>query len=222
MTTIHAHDPRVHFKGREDSITDAVVVREIWCENVYEVNEGSFDDTNVVVDLGANIGAFTLYAASLGAQKVIAVEPEKHNMELLKENLNLNKVVLGTCEVSLDARGVGGSNRQAQIFNKHGDSFVVENSTTAGDMHPIEIVTLDQLFKDHKLEFVDVLKIDIEGMEGEVILNASQSTMDLCRYISIEYDRNSDDLGKIVEKLSLTHQVKVVGKAGGMIFARRY
>ena len=71
---IFAHDPRFIFDGRDDSKTDAVVVREIWCENVYEVFDGDLSDTGIVVDLGANIGAFTLYAAALGAKKVIAVE----------------------------------------------------------------------------------------------------------------------------------------------------
>lgn len=225
MTQILSHDPRVIFEGREGSITDPVVVREIWCENVYEVNEGTFDDTHVVVDLGANIGAFTLLAASMGAQKVIAVEPEPDNMELLKKNIG-NNYVVGTCEVIFDERGVGGNNTSAVIVGRHGDSFI--QPEMGGIVPPdekqtqVDIITLDQLFQDHNLEHIDCLKIDIEGMEGEVIRNASKETMQLCRYITVEYDQHSRDLGAIVEKLSETHQVKVVGEAGGMIFARRY
>lgn len=222
MTQILSHDPRVKFTGRPDSISDPVVVREIWCENVYECDEGSFDDTHVVVDLGANIGSFTIFAASKGAQKIIAVEPEMHNVQLLQQNLNDNAIVVGTCEVTIDNRAIGGWERDGIITNMHGDSMVFDGSTPAEDSHTVHIITLDQLFKDHNLEYVDVLKIDVEGHEGEIIRNASKATLQLCRYITLEYDANSEDLGQIVEKLTETHQVKVVGEAGGMIFARRY
>lgn len=215
---ILAHDPRYKFNGREDSDSDAPVIREIWCENVYEVFDGDLNDTGIVIDIGANIGSFSLYAASLGAKKVIAVEPEPHNIELLKKNIDEHRDITPDCEFIIDDHAVGGSKDIVFINDDHGDSRVnrSENGTR------VRMITLDQLFKNHKIEYIDVLKIDIEGMEGEVILNASEATMNLCRYITMEYDQHSNNLGAIVEKLNLTHQVKVVGKAGGMIFAKRY
>ena len=75
---------------------------------------------------------------------------------------------------------------------------------------------------DTDLEFIDVLKIDIEGKEGELLLATSKATMNLCRYITLEYDQHANDLGAIVEKLVETHQIKAVGAHGGMIFAKRY
>lgn len=223
ILSVPTADPRVYMDVRIHSKTDLLVLREIWSENVYEVNEGTFDDTHIVLDIGANIGSFTIWAASKGAQKIIAFEPELNNLELLKKNLKNNAMVVGTCEVIVDSRGVGGSNKNAFITNEHGDSRVFdgvpENNLVESQ---IEIISLDQVFKEHKLEYVDCLKLDIEGMEGEVIINASKATLNLCRYITLEYDRQSNDLGAIVEKLSQTHQVKVVGEAGGMIFCRRY
>jgi len=217
---IFAHDPRFIFEGREDSKSDAVVVREIWCENVYEVFDGDLTDTGIVVDLGANIGAFTLYAAALGAKKVIAVEPEPHNVEMLVKNVGANRHNVPDCEFIFDDRGVAGRSDSAFITNEHGDS-VVSDVKEAGKTQ-ITLVTLDQLFAAHNLEYIDVLKIDIEGLEGDVILGASERTLKLCRYITLEYDQHANDLGAIVEKLSKTHQIKYVGSNGGMLFGKRY
>lgn len=220
---IMAHDPRFRFTGRDNSFPDAVVVREIWCENVYEVFDGDLSDTGIVVDIGANIGSFSLYGAKLGAKKVIAVEPEPHNLELLRKNIDDNKQHVPDCDFVIDEHGVAGRKGLALITDAHGDSRVVENGDEeANNASSIRLITIADLWKAHNLEFVDVLKIDIEGLEGEVILDAPTALLNLCRYITIEYDRRASDLGAIINKLIETHQVKVVGKAGGMIFAKRY
>lgn len=221
-----APDPRYYFNVRPLSQSDMVVVREIWSENVYEVFDGDLADTGIVVDIGANIGAFGLYAAKLGAKKVVFVEPEPHNLELLRMNIADN-AKHSDCEFIVDEHGVAGRLAVGYIDDKHGDSKVTDivtgNSLQSYDnKERVQLVTLDQLFKDHKLEYIDVLKIDIEGLEGDVILAASERTMNLCRYITLEYDQNANDLGAIVEKLSKTHQIKYVGAHGGMLFAKRY
>jgi len=224
---VPAHDPRFYFNVRSDSDSDMLVIREIWCENVYEVFDGDLSDTGIVIDIGANIGSFSLFAAKLGAKKVIAVEPEPHNVELLRSNVAENQNNVAECEIIVDTHGIAGKSGNGYIDNNHGDSrvsdIVAHNSQNeySGKVR-IDVITLDQLFKSHNLEYIDVLKIDIEGLEGEVILAASESTLNLCRYITMEYDQYSQNLGAIVEKLSKTHQIKYVGSNGGMLFAKRY
>jgi FkbM family methyltransferase len=224
---LYAHDPRFIFNGRDNSFPDAVVVREIWCENVYELYDGDLTDTGIVVDIGANIGSFSLFAASLGAKKVIAVEPEPHNLELLRQNIKENQANVPDCEFVIDDHAVGRDRGVGYITDEHGDSkvtdIVVENSQESyNGKSRVRIISLDQLFANHNLEFIDVLKIDIEGLEGDVIMGASQDTLNLCRYITLEYDRRANDLGAIVERISKTHQIKYVGAQGGMLFAKRY
>lgn len=220
---IFAHDPRFVLNGRYNSQSDAIVVREIWCENVYEVHDGDLADTGIVVDIGANIGAFTLFAASLGAKKVIAVEPEPHNRQLLEENIEANKHHVPDCEFITDGHGINdGKFEKAYINDNHGDSVVNYEKTMEADQQPIKMISLAELFKRHELEYIDILKLDIEGHEGNVILGAPESTLQLCRYITLEYDQHANDLGAIVEKISKTHQIKYVGAHGGMLFAKRY
>ena len=218
---IYAHDPRFILNGRDDSKTDAVVVREIWCENVYEVFDGDLADTGIVIDIGANIGAFSVFAAHLGAKKVIAVEPEKGNLNLLRHNTADNQQHVPDCEFIIEDSGIAGQAGTAQITDEHGDSRVYLESLNER-LQKIKLMTLEDLFKKYKLEFIDVLKLDIEGLEGQVLINTPENIMKLCRYITLEYDQHAEDLGAIVEKLSKTHQVKVVGAHGGMIFGKRY
>lgn len=222
---LYAHDPRFIFNGRDNSFPDAVVVREIWCENVYELYDGDLTDTGIVVDIGANIGSFSLFAASLGAKKVIAVEPEPHNLELLRQNIKENQANVPDCEFVIDDHAVGREKGKAFITDEHGDSKVLPKLDGANYKTPtseVNVISLDQLFANHNLEFIDILKIDIEGLEGDVIMGASQDTLNLCRYITLEYDRRANDLGAIVERISKTHQIKYVGAQGGMLFAKRY
>lgn len=225
----YAHDPRFIFNGRDGSFPDAVVVREIWCENVYEVFDGDLTDTGIVVDIGANIGSFSLYAAALGAKKVIACEPEPNNLKLLMQNIKDNGKHVPDVEFEIERRAIIGRPTSATgyyITNEHGDSKLITaaeaRTGTYEDLTEVDTITLKQLFTDHNLEYIDILKVDIEGLEGEVLLAAPQEVLELCRYITIEYDRRANDLGAIVEKLSKTHQVKVVGAQGGMIFGKRY
>ena len=73
------------FDVRDEYTTDNVVIKEILDENVYEVDGGRFHEEGVTVDIGANIGAFSLLAAKHGC-KVYAVEPEPKNLEALKNS----------------------------------------------------------------------------------------------------------------------------------------
>lgn len=217
-----APDPRYYFNVRPLSKSDMVVVREIWSENVYEVADGDFADTGIVIDIGANIGAFTLFAAKMGAKKVIAVEPEPHNIELLRMNIAENKKH-SDCEFIVETRGISdGKFEKAYINDNHGDSNVEFADQHKDGRQQIEMMSLDALFGFYGLEYIDVLKIDVEGLEGNILLNADKATMNLCRYITLEYDQHANDLGAIVEKLIQTHQIKAVGAHGGMIFAKRY
>lgn len=214
---ILSHDPRFSFESRDDQPTDGVVVREIFCENVYEVLPGDVKDTGVVIDIGANIGAFSVYAAGLSDKvKVYAFEPQATNYALLETNIDRNKMAK---QIQAFRMAVGDRNGSISMTDEGGGSSVSGD----GDIPMIELKDIWGLVD--KLEFVDVLKIDVEGYEGNIILSAPKSTLNLIRFITLEYDnRSPHTVGQLVDKLSETHQVKVVGSAkdGGTLFAHRY
>jgi FkbM family methyltransferase len=212
-----SHDPQHYFHVRDDSLADKLVIREIWCESVYECNEDEFNDTGICVDLGANIGVFSVWAEAHGATRVLAVEPEPNNIKLLERNIELNK-----CQaIEVVEVGISNYSGNAVISDEEGGSTIKDTK----DGTSIQVETLEWLWNKYELEFIDVLKVDIEGSEADVILNTPKEILNYCRYITIEVDnRTSGKLGELVNKLSETHQCKVVGshETGGMLFCRRY
>jgi FkbM family methyltransferase len=214
-------DGKVSFFIRDNQPTDKIVVKEIWDENVYRTNHWNFfrEDTGqeVVVDIGANIGTFSIYAAYYGA-KVFAIEPEPNNLESLIKNIELNGMKDLIKPVAV---GISDFNGEAVISNEGGDSTILDNK----DGSKIKIMSLDSFIKKNKISSIGVLKIDTEGSEVKTILGASKKSLAMCKYIAIEFDkRTGKHLGEMVQKLSETHHVHTMGswERGGMIFADLY
>ena len=111
---------------------------------------------SVVVDVGANVGDFTLGVAGV-AGKIVAVEPAKRNFRVLEENIrsnNLGNVVL------VNAAATG---REGVLFlqGNASDMFVVEGD----EGESVKGLPLDVIAELHGIENVDVLKVDVQGHE---------------------------------------------------------
>jgi len=124
----------------------------------YETNIllSQLNKNSVVVDVGANIGYYTLLAAKI-AKKVYAFEPDKEAFEILKKNVEGNHLK----NVVLFNKAVGSENKKVGVVrnkNNFGDSRVVKGND-------IECVRLDEVIK----EKVDLVKIDVQGYEIEVL-----------------------------------------------------
>lgn len=211
----------IQFDLRENYDTDTIVIKEIWDENVYRVNGWNFyrEDTGreIVVDIGANIGSFSIYAAHYRA-KVFAIEPEPHNYEALVNNIKLNNLESRITPICI---GISDQEGTAIISDEGGGSTILDNKPGT----EIQLITLDKFIQDYKIESIGVLKIDTEGSEYETIMGASKKSLNICKYIVIEFDiRTGKHLGEIVQKLSETHHVQTMGswERGGMIFANLY
>jgi FkbM family methyltransferase len=208
----------VVFDVREDYPTDKIVIKEIWEEDVYEVKNTRFNLGGVVVDIGANIGSFSLYAAYHGAT-VYAIEPEPHNLEALKKNIKLNNKEdsVYVCPYAIsDYKGT------AVISDEGGGATIVDDGIFGAE---VEVMPLDMFFDLYHIKEVDVLKIDVEGAEPEIILGASKENMQKCKYITMEFDvRTGNRLGEMTQKLSETHHVRTMGswERGGMVWAWLY
>lgn len=71
---------------------DMSVIDEFFVDKMYRTIEPIVANTkNIILDIGAHIGCFSVYARKLNSvSPIIAIEPEPNNFELLKENLKLN------------------------------------------------------------------------------------------------------------------------------------
>jgi FkbM family methyltransferase len=219
LLKLPTHNPQHYQWVRPDSEDDLLVLREIWCENVYEVHASDINQSKVVIDIGAHIGTFSIYASQFDpAIQVHAYEPEPSNYKVLEKNIEENGL---TERIHLDRRGLWSEETTKRISSASGGSTVMDELPD-GEGENASLITLDYILND--METVDVLKIDIEGAENAVLLAASHKNLGKCRYITVELDERNQEWGKLVEHLSETHHVRTMGKmsVGGMLFARRY
>lgn len=210
----------VTFTGRDGSISDPLVVKETWVENVYRITEADLADTGVLIDVGANIGAVTLWGVSLGAH-VIAVEPDPDNRAVLKTNLDHNSALPGVATVLPVA--VAPEAGTVLLEPDHGHSQVVP--TVSHSTIEVEAITLAEVYTRAEVPYADVLKIDIEGLEYPVLLGAPREVLRKARYLTIEFDAaEQGTFGYLVAKLACDYHVEILGspERGGYLYCRRY
>lgn len=192
--------------------TDADVIREIWGENVYRVALG--DCWGTVVDVGANIGTFSVFAALHGAHRVIAVEPEPDNAVVLGAN------IANYPHVQHRSVAIWGEAGQVTMTPNQGGTRVDEEGALT-----VPAITLAELFRAEQVTECSILKMDIEGSEYPVIASAPREILQRIHYLTMEFHAtDAATFGAMVAKLTETHCVQTLGsyERGGYIFARRY
>lgn len=216
--------------------SDVDIHSEVYEEDVYRA-EPEIESGDLVVDVGAHIGFFTVWAAQRGAD-VIAVEPALENRSRLLSNIDTAEVA-GRVTVVAAAIGDPADGRAISKIGPEGDpcgsAWTAPADETPG-RHPgsVPYLTLDDL-AEHYFDGRDVavLKVDAEGAEWDLLDGASRKTLERIRYITVEWhgpellhgrDYPDGALGRFAERLAETHHVEILGRpsAGGYLYARRY
>ena len=135
-----------------------------------EIIKRSINEGDIVVDLGANIGYYTLIAAKLVGNKgkVFSFEPEPKNFEILKKNVEIN----GYQNVILEQKAVSDVNEKTNLYLSQGigTHSLKPNQNTTMKTIPIESIRLDDYFKNLNLtNKINFVKIDVEGAEFNVL-----------------------------------------------------
>jgi FkbM family methyltransferase len=204
---------------------DRGIINEIWIEKNYTPDGFSLEKNDVVVDVGAQIGIFTIYASSKAIMgKVYSFEPMPDNYKMLNENIKLNKA---KNVVPLN-KALSDKNGKETMFlddlNTGGHSLVNTGKTWSKHKININSISFDAFVKQYKIKKIDFLKMDCEGSEYNIFFGASKSTLSKISKISMEYHnldkkRNVDTLRKYLERNGF--EVAVIKKPCPMLYARR-
>lgn len=132
----------------------------------YELHvfEKLIESKMIVLDIGANIGVYSLIAAARGAT-VYAFEPVPENLEFLRRNCELNHANVNIVPVA-----IGEKTGRVNIDIK--DSIGTHSVSQSGALS-VKLETLDNFTRKHKLT-VDLIKIDIEGYEAHAFEGISK------------------------------------------------
>lgn len=145
---------------------------------------------NLLIDVGANIGQFSLFAKKyLNCKKIILFEPLKDEYNKLCK-LFIDKDII----IHNLALGSKKSNSTINITNQRDSSSILDiNSKIDESFKHIKIIKkqiinlerLDNILKNSDLENVNLLKIDVQGFELQVLKGASKILRNI-KYIYIE------------------------------------
>ncbi len=125
---------------------------------------------DVVYDVGANAGFYSLLASVLVGEKghVYAFEPLPDNARNLRKHLEMNRV--RNCAV---VEAAASSSDGEASFDPSGDRYTAHLST-AGSIH-VRTVALDTLVSGNQIRPPDFMKIDIEGAEYDCLLGCERT-----------------------------------------------
>lgn len=172
-----------------------------------------------VLDVGANIGATSLcYASSMKRGRIIAVEPHPSTLKSLRTNLALNSF-----EGLVEIEEVAVSDQSGSI-----SMFIPEDGTMAmqtasglahhkGKIIEIPCVTIDSLLTRHKIDHLNLLKIDIEGYELDALKGATE-TLQRTDFVVLEY--HSEELRSACQEL-LEHAGFTIREWETILYANR-
>ncbi len=143
---------------------EAYIISDSWEELTTEMFKKVVKEGDIVVDLGANIGYFTLLAARLVGEKgkVYAFEPEPHNYSLLCKNIEIN----GYDNVIATQKAVSDTSGKVKFYLDREDTGAhsIYQLDKGERFIEIETVNLDEFFEDKKHP-INVIKMDVEGAE---------------------------------------------------------
>lgn len=137
---------------------------------------------DIVIDAGAYIGEFTIYAAKIVGPtgKVIAFEPDKKNYKLLIENISLNKLD----NIVVLNKGLWNQNTNLKFMSDANASSIRFSNEESNEIG-LEVVKLDDELNKLKINTVNFIKMDIEGAEIEAIKGAENILKNNDIYLAI-------------------------------------
>lgn len=185
--------------------TDLILVKQLLMDNgeydfIYSKEFDYLKNSKFIIDAGANIGMFSRIIGEVCKNAtIISIEPENDNYNLLQKNLNDKKYI---CKKN------GLWNKKEKLIvipSKMGEwGFTVEE--TNENKYDVFGIGIIDIMKEYNIDYIDILKMDIEGSEYEVFDNSCEKWIDKVKVIIIEiHDRNKKWCSLRIMKIMKKH-----------------
>jgi len=149
-----------------------------------------FPEPKLVIDVGGNIGSWSeALLEQTSPEQLIIVEPAKSNISKLKERFSKKEIVtivnaaltdhIGYSTLYSNTDGSG----LASLYQRRLDHFQLQHIP----IETVQTITFDELLKDTKLKYPDIIKLDIEGHEFTVLKSIPQHILDEVKVIQFEF-----------------------------------
>ena len=164
----------IYYNGTIQENAIGHIVAEIYKDGIYYPYFQGKKDL-VVIDCGANVGLFSQFASSYASQ-IYAIEPSKEHFDVLNFMLTENEIKnVKPYQFALSIKD--GEDFLTHYTNKTMYSLYqtlaeipgVTGGLAVTGKEPCKLKRIDTFFKEEKIEHVDFMKLDVEGVEYEIL-----------------------------------------------------
>lgn len=181
---------------RTEEGADSTTIAVVFVKRDY----GRVDNDAVVIDIGANIGVFAVYAATTAVNTTVyAYEPMPSAFNVLLDNIARNQLEDRIIPVQL---GVASERVRRKLYQ--GSTSQFGSIYPTDDKNPyveVDCVSLADILEDHKISHCDLLKVDCEGAEFEILYNTPSHYLARIRKIRMEYHNHATDEEQTLDPL---------------------
>lgn len=168
---VHIGDKKYFIESDDDYLD---YIKDGFEPNMVQLFKTLIRESDTILDIGANIGCTTILFGEL-CNKVYAFEPSPTTFAFLEKNISRS----GLNNITLQNLGLGavpGEYTLTYAPSNRSGGFV-SNQAQASAEHAIEKIVirqLDEVVNSLSLNKVDIIKIDVEGFEGQVLRGATR------------------------------------------------
>ncbi|MGE5648419.1 MAG: FkbM family methyltransferase [Acidobacteriota bacterium] len=166
-------------------------------EDVYSFRGRGVRPGDVVLDCGANVGAYTRHALDQGARKVVAIEIAPENLECLRRNFAPE---IQSGRVIVYPKGVWDHDDflvLRTVGTQTGSNSVAMLVPGSQEGPRVPLTTIDKLVEELHLDRVDYIKMDIEGSEKKALAGAKNTVARFKPRMAVSLEHLEDDTSAI-------------------------
>jgi len=188
----------------ESSETMKHMVEQVFNQDEYNIRKMNFEDGDVVVDIGANVGSVSLYIAKKYPNvKIYSFEAHPINYKNLIRNIESNNIT------NIVAHNLAVSHVDNELLNitlspnNTGSSSIFKSLKTDNQLlnFDVQTICLDTIISTNNIKKIKFLKIDCEGSEFDILENFKQINMIEVVNMSVEIHTFMESKGKNVNSL---------------------
>lgn len=199
---------------------------EIFIQSVYTPDNFQIGPNDLVVDVGANIGVFSLFAATQTNNKVYAFEPYSENITYLRKNMYANGVQ------NVEEREIAVSDqigfKKLYLAMNPAAHYLLFNhkiEKKQGNYIDVPTTTLQAIIDNNNFKQIDFLKMDCEGSEGTILMSTPKKFLRRIKKIVMEFHDNvsvlkHDEIQELLEEAGFATKLRWNGKGSfGFVYA---
>lgn len=218
LTSISGGEIRICLNGKDDVMTPEILAYGYHEEAATRLFKKNIKSGMTVIDIGANIGYYSLLAAKgAGPEgKIYSFEPDPHNYSVLRKNIEVNGFTNITAIPKALSRQKGFVDLYCDESNFGAHTLASENiQVRLWASIKVETLRLDDFLQERGISRVDFIKMDVQGAEGLVLEAAVKTLMSPGLKVLMEFwpaglrNLKTDPL-ELLRRIALNFDVSIV------------